>query len=308
MAEREGPCLFEGCGKLKTYLDCYPCFFHQIINTAQMMKLDEPTVREVLVAFGRHLSQIHMDAIPPEIGRDAYRLISEKTGISDPYSRLKEECTQKALSLYPQLKERVARSSDRLKTAIRMAIAGNVIDFGANADFDLDKDLDDLLSRPLAIDHTVELKNVLRKSRSILYLADNAGETVFDRILIEELGKPVVYAVREKPIINDATVQDARDAGIDKEAEIVSSGMDAPGTILPLCSDHFLDIYREADLVISKGQGNYEGLSDENRPVFFLLKAKCAVIAMDLGVRQGSLILMKVKKYDFSHEGNPIPQ
>ena len=271
------------------------------------MNLDEKKIQEILVAFGHQLSRIHAEAIPPEIGREAYHLISEKSGILDPYAKLKKANTQQALFLYPRLKERVACSQNRLKMAIRMAIAGNVIDFGANADFDLDRDLDVLLSQKLAVDHYPAFRQALQSARKILYLADNAGETVFDRILIEELGKPVVYAVREKPIINDAVYQDALDAGIDEVAEIVSSGTDAPGTILKLCSDNFLKIFRSADLVISKGQGNYEGLSEETRPVFFLLKAKCAVIARDIGAKQGNLILMKTKNYDFPGRENQIP-
>lgn len=272
-----------------------------------MMNIDEQKIQEVLVAFGQYLSRIHAEAIPPEIGREAYRLISEKTGILDPYAKIKKKCTQQALALYPWLKKRISSAEDRLVMAIRMAIAGNVIDFGANADFDLDKDLEVLLSQELAIDHCKAFCLALQKARKILYLADNAGETVFDRLLIEELGKPVVYAVREKPIINDAIRQDAQDAGIEEVAEIVSSGTDAPGTILNLCSEHFLKIFRSADLIISKGQGNYEGLSDETRPVFFLLKAKCVVIARDIGVKEGNLILMKAKNYDFPERENPIP-
>ena len=273
-----------------------------------MMNVDEKKIQEILVAFGQYLPQIHAEAIPPEIGREAYRLISEKTGIPDLYAEIKKECTQKALSLYPQLKEQVASSEDPLLTAIRMAIAGNVIDFGANADFDLDKDLDVLLSQELAIDHYRAFCHVLKRIRKVLFIADNAGETVFDRLLIEELGKPVIYAVRENPIINDAIRQDALDAGIDGLAEIVSSGTDAPGTILSLCSEHFLKIFRSADLIISKGQGNYEGISEEARPAFFLLKAKCEVIARDIGVKKGSLILMKAKNYDFpaGEDFNPI--
>ena len=261
--------------------------------------MNEEKTREILVSFGQYLSHIHEEAIPPEIGREAYRIISEITGIRDPFADIKKENTQKALSLYPHLKERIAISEDRLKMAVRMSIAGNVIDFGANADFDLDKDLDVLLSQPMAIDDYRAFCHMLKRAGKVLFIADNAGETVFDRLLIEEIGKPVVYVVREKPIINDAIYQDAVDAGIDQLAEIVTSGTDAPGTILDLCSDRFLEDYRLADLIISKGQGNYEGLSDEARPVFFLLKAKCAVIAKDIGVKQGSLILMKSKNYDF---------
>ena len=292
---------------MKAYLDCYPCFFQQILKTSRTMALDEPMIQKILVAFGQFLSQIQVEATPPEIGREVYRLISEKTGILDPYNSIKKKCTQQALAMYPQLKERVGSSGDRLWMAIRMAIAGNVIDFGVNADFDLDNDLEALLSQKLTIDHYRDFCRALRSAHKVLYLADNAGETVFDRLLIEELGKPVVFVVREKPIINDAVHQDALDAGIDEVAEIISSGTDAPGTILNLCSEDFLKIFRSADLIISKGQGNYEGLSDETRPVFFLLKAKCSVIASDIGVKEGNLILMKAKNYDFPERENPIP-
>jgi uncharacterized protein with ATP-grasp and redox domains len=271
------------------------------------MNVDEDLIREMLVAFGRHLSQVGAEAIPPEIGREAYRLIAEKTGIPDPYAEIKKECTQKALSLYPRLKERIASAEDRLAMAVRVAIAGNVIDFGAQAHFDLDEDLDALLSQKLAVDHFREFRQVLKGAKKILYLADNAGETVFDRVLVEEMARPVVYAVRGKPIINDAVVQDALDAGIAKAADIVSSGTDAPGTILSLCTEHFLNIFRTADLIISKGQGNYEALSEESRPIFFLLKTKCAVIAEDMGVKEGGLVLMKAKNYDFPAVENPNP-
>lgn len=285
---------------MKAYLDCYPCFFKQILQTSREVTADEEKIREILAGFGQYLRYIPVEATPPEIGRELYRLIAEKTGIPDPYRKIKKKCTRQALALYPRLKERIAASEDRLLAAVRMAIAGNVIDFGANAQFDLDRDLEKLLSQDLAVNHYREFCQVLEKSRKILYLADNAGETVFDRILIEEIGKPVVYATREKPIINDAVRQDALDAGLGEVAEIVSSGTDAPGTILHLCSREFLSILDAADFIISKGQGNYEGLSDEARPVFFLLKAKCEVIARDIGVDQGGLILMMAKNFDFS--------
>ena len=263
------------------------------------MDMDDEKIKEIFVAFGQHLSRIHAEAIPPEIGREAYRIITETTGILDPYAKIKKECTQKALQMYPKLNKRIALSKDPLNMAVRMAIVGNVIDFGVSAPFDLDRDLDVLLSQDLAIDHFAAFRRRLKDSRKILYLADNAGETVFDRMLIQQMGKQVVYAVREKPIINDAVLRDALEAGLDKVAKVVSSGSDAPGAILGLCSEDFKEKYRSADLIISKGQGNYEALSEENRPVFFLLKAKCAVIARDLGVKEGSLILMKAKNYDF---------
>lgn len=281
---------------MKAYLDCYPCFFAQTLKTARMITSDEKKIWEILKAVSLALPRISFDATPPEIGREVYRIVSEKTGVDDPYRKIKERCTRQALSLYPEFRRLIESSRDRLMTALCIAIAGNVIDFGAQADFDLKKDIKRALSQDFAIDHSAEFQKDLRKARKILYVADNAGETVFDRLLIEELRKPVTYVVRERPVINDATLKDALDARINEVAEIVSSGTDAPGTILSLCSEEFLDVYRSSDLIISKGQGNYEGLSEERRTTFFLLKAKCPVIAKDIGVEEGSTVLMKAGK------------
>ena len=281
---------------MKSYLDCYPCFFTQAIRTSRMITLDDKKIWQILNEVSLSLPDVPFGATPPEIGREVYRIISKRTGIKDPYRKIKEKCTRQALSLYPELKKLINSSEDRLMTAIRLSIAGNVIDFGANFDFDLKKDIGTILSQDFSINHYREFCEALDKARKILYLADNAGETVFDRFLIEEINKPVIYVVRAHPIINDATREDALLAGIDKVAEIVSSGCDAPGNILKFCSDEFLKIYRSADLIISKGQGNYEGLSDEDRPIFFLLKTKCHVIARDIGIDEGSIVLMKASK------------
>jgi len=282
---------------VKAYLDCYPCFFSQTLKTARMITSDERKVWEILVAVSLALPRMSFDATPPEIGREIYKIISEKTGVNDPYREVKERCTKQALALYPEMKKLLESSQDRLMTALRVASAGNIIDFGAQAAFDLKKDITKILSQDFAIDNSREFRQTLQNARRILYLADNAGETVFDRILVEEMRKPVIYVVRERPVINDAVRKDALDARIDQVAEIVSSGTDAPGTILPFCSGKFLKIYRSADLIISKGQGNYEGLSEERGPIFFLLKAKCQVIAKDIGVKEGDIILMKAKKF-----------
>lgn len=276
---------------MKIYLDCYPCFFQQAINTARMIGADEDTIHRILLEVCTVLPKIHPGATPPEIGRDVYKIVSRLTGIEDPYRATKEQCTQKALALYPGLKERVLSSDDPLRTAIRIAIAGNVIDFGSNMSFALEEDLESILNQRFAIDHYETFKTALAQAKDVLYIADNAGETVFDRVLIEELGKPVTYVVREQPVINDALREDAIAAGIDKVAKIVSSGTDAPGNILSFCSDEFLKIYQDADFIISKGQGNYEGLSEENLPIFYLLRAKCGVIAEHISVDKGSIIL-----------------
>lgn len=281
---------------MKAYLDCYPCFFIQTLKTSRMITSDEKEILQILNEVSSSIPKIPFGATPAEIGREVYRIISQKTGVEDPYREVKERCIHQALSLYPELKKLISSSKDRLMTAVRLSIAGNVIDFGANADFDLKRDIETILSQDFSINHYQKFCELLEKARKILYLADNAGETVFDRLLIEELHRPVIYAVREKPIINDATREDALLSGIDKVTEIISSGCDAPGIILKFCSDDFLKVYRSADMIISKGQGNYEGLSDENRPIFFLLKAKCQVIARDIGVEEGSIILAEARR------------
>lgn len=280
---------------MKVYLDCYPCFFQQALNVTRMIASDEETVHQILLEVNALLPKITGDITPPEIGREVYRIVSRLTGVKDPYREIKEKCTQQALALYPGLKERVQSADDRLRKAIRIAIAGNVIDFGSNMPFDMEKDLESILNQRFAIDHYNAFTAALSRAKDVLYIADNAGETVFDRVLIEELGKPVTYVVREHPIINDAVREDAIAAGIDKVADIISSGADAPGNILHLCSDEFFKVYESSDFIISKGQGNYEGLSGENRPIFFLLKAKCHVIAKHIGVEQGSIILKNIQ-------------
>jgi uncharacterized protein with ATP-grasp and redox domains len=191
----------------------------------------------------------------------------------------------------------VEKAEDPLKTAVMLAITGNVIDFGANPQFRLEEEIQEVAQKEPTINHYEDLEDRLAHAREILYIGDNAGETVFDRVLIETLGKPVTFVVREGPIINDATREDATKSGLDKVATVVSSGCDAPGTVLSRCTGEFLDHFERADLIISKGQGNYETLSGENRPIFHLLKAKCPVIAKDLGVEVGDWVI----KYSLHH-------
>jgi len=276
---------------MKTYLDCIPCFFKQALFAARAALDDEEKIKQVLDRIGNLVSEIPLYNSPPETGREVYRIVREVTGVNDPFASLKAESIRKALSLYPFLKELVETSGDPLETAVRLAVAGNIIDFGADPDFELEQDIQEALRREPAINHFNVLKNKLEGAGEILYLADNAGETVFDKIFIETMAKPVVYAVRDRPIINDATVEDAINSGLDEVARIFSSGCDAPGVIPNRCSEEFIDLFQRADLIISKGQGNYETLSGEQKPIFYLLKAKCPVIARDLGVKQGDTVI-----------------
>ncbi|MFZ0482045.1 MAG: ARMT1-like domain-containing protein [Desulfobacterales bacterium] len=282
---------------MKTYLDCLPCFMNQALRAARIATDDEKKIKTVLDEVGMMLKDIPLDSSPPESGRLIYHKIKEITGNLDPYKKIKKESTQKALSLYPSLKNRLEKSKDRLLTAIRIAIAGNIIDFGANWNFDLENETYKVLEMNFAVCDYNEFKNKLDKAPKILYIGDNAGECVFDRILIEEIKRPVTYVVRGMPIINDATHEDAVQAGIDGVATILSSGTDAPGTILETCSPEFNEVYKNSEFIISKGQGNYEALSKETRPIFFLLKTKCHVVADDIGVSNGDIVLKGIDDY-----------
>lgn len=276
---------------MNTYLDCIPCFLKQALFAARAATNDDKRIKEVLDRVARLTPSIPLGNPPPETARLVYGAVREVTGVEDPFKAHKEKSIQKALSLYDELKSLVKNSKDPLHTAVRVAIAGNVIDLGVNQAFDLEAEMKDLLQRRLSARHYRCFTQNLEKARTVLYLGDNAGETVFDRILIEALGRDTVYAVREVPIINDATFEDAEKSGISEVARIVSSGCDAPGTILKRCSPEFLEIYNNSDLIISKGQGNFESLSEEKGPVFFLFKVKCPVIAGHIGVDIGEMIL-----------------
>ena len=246
---------------------------------------------------------------PPEMARIIYGIIRKITGKRDPYADIKEKSNKLVLNFYAKLKKKLARSRDRLLMALELAIAGNIIDYGVKNSLNVKEELDRILAKEndairrerKSIFNYGSFKRALKDARNILYLADNAGEVVFDRILIEEIketdgNKNIIYAVKEKPVINDALWKDAHVAGIGKTASIVSSGLDTPGTVLSLCSSEFLKIFRRADMIISKGQGNFEALSDCKRPIFFLFMAKCPVIAQDVRCRLGDVILLHKTK------------
>jgi len=276
---------------MNTYLECIPCFFRQALFAARAATKDEKKMKRVLDRVAGLIPDIPLDNPPPETARLIYAAVREETGVADPFNDYKDRSIQKALSLYGELKSIVDSSGDPLRTAAKIAIAGNVIDLGANPDFDLEGEMGSLLREDLAEDHYESFKRHIEDARTILYLGDNAGETVFDRILIETIGKETVYAVRDVPIINDATMEDAQKSGLGQVARIVSSGCDAPGITLKRCSQEFLSLFAGAGLIVSKGQGNLESLSGEEAPIFFLLKVKCPVIARHLGAQVGEMIL-----------------
>ena len=278
---------------MQTYLDCYPCFLRQSIEAARMAGATDAQQRDVVLGIMERLAQITPGTTPPEMGIEIHRLIREITGNPDPYQQVKHEATQKALRLLPKMRAKLNKSENKLETAIRLSIAGNIIDFGLNQTYDLWEEVERVLAQDFAINDIKLLCERLDEVDSILFLGDNAGETVFDRLLIETLLKPVTYVVRGGPVLNDATVDDVIAAGIDQVADVIDSGLQAPGTILARSSGAFQDVFSRAELIFSKGMGNYETLSTVKAPVFFLLQVKCPVIARDIHAPVGSTVVKK---------------
>jgi uncharacterized protein with ATP-grasp and redox domains len=276
---------------MRTYLDCYPCFLRQALDAARYSGADDDQQRAILLLALDALRSLDPASTPPEIGDVIHAMVRRETGATDPYARAKKEATQQAKTLYPRLKALVIEAPDPLETAVRLAIAGNIIDLAPGGSYDLWATVERVLGQPFAVNDGQAFREALDSADGILYLADNAGETVFDRVLIENLGRPVAYAVKGGPVLNDATVDDAVAAGLERIAEVVSTGSDAPGTVLRLCSADFRRRYDEAQMIVAKGQANYETLSGQGNRLFFLLQTKCPVLARDVGVPQGSIVL-----------------
>jgi uncharacterized protein with ATP-grasp and redox domains len=281
---------------MKTYLDCLPCLLNQSLRAVRAITDDEQTHRRVINTLAARIPELSLSLKPPEIIQQGYRIVKEITGNNDPFHKVKTKANDSALKLYPHLKELVADSKDPLLAACKLAISGNSIDHGPKLmNFNISQIAQLASEFDLVINDYSAFQDYLATAKRILYIGDNAGEIVLDRILIEELHMnqelEINYVVRGQPVINDVTQEDAIAVGMDKVASIIPSGSDAPGTILPQCSLELQRYYHSADLIISKGQGNYESLEGETGHLFFFLKAKCELVAETLGVKVGDAVL-----------------
>jgi uncharacterized protein with ATP-grasp and redox domains len=251
----------------------------------------EQIMREVL----RWAEVMDLNQSPPAMAQCIHRRLREITGIKDPYLAVKARQNQIAMELLPALRAEVQSSASPLMAAARIAIAGNMIDMGAQGNISeagVHQAASQALTEPFYGKQDL-FSQAIAKAHSILYLADNAGEIAFDRLLIEQISpERVTLVVRGAPAINDATRVDAQAVGLDTLVEIVDNGSDAPGTLLDDCSQEFRRRYADADLVIAKGQGNYESLNDHPGNLFFLFKVKCPRVANHIMQPVGTQVLM----------------
>lgn len=264
---------------MQTSPECLPCFLRQSRQVTGLAGCGPAREAEILQDSAQLIHSFDLALSPPENAVALYRLIARLTGSNDPFADLKQTANRSALAMMPRLREIIAKSVDPLLTSARLAIAGNIIDYGAMQEFDLEASINTSLKHPPAIDHFSWFQERLDRAKRILYLADNCGELVFDRLFIEQLGKPVTLAVKAIPIINDALFTDADECGLTAICRVVSNGTGCPGTPLDACSPEFQRLFRESDLIISKGQGNFETLSETVAPLFFMLLVKCQVVA-----------------------------
>lgn len=242
--------------------------------------------------------EMDLNQSPPVMTQRIHRRLREITGIKDPYRRAKDRFNSLALELIPDLRAKIETAQDPLGTAARLAIVGNVMDMGVNGNL-TENDVRNSMNLALTELFFGELdkfRKEITEAQSILYLADNAGEIAFDLLLIEQISsKQVTVAVRGAPVLNDATQNDAHAVGLDKIVEVIDNGSDAPGTILSDCHPEFQRRFAEADMIIAKGQGNFESLSNETGNIFFLFKVKCAVIADHIKQPMGTQVLIQTK-------------
>ena len=280
---------------MRLYLDCVPCFIRQALEAARGAGLDEDASRRLLERTLALAARLDWSLPPPLVGREIHRAVRELAGDPDPYLARKVRATEEALAVLPRVEERIRRSRRPFLEALRYSIAGNVIDLGAKAgpNADARAALEAACSARLDEEAAGRFEQAVRRASRILFIADNAGEIVLDRPLLERMGREkVTVAVRGGPVINDATLEDAERAGLAGRFRLLSSGSDTPGTWLPDCSEEFRRLFEEADLVVAKGQGNYETLSGAAcDKVYFLLMAKCPVAAADLGVEVGCFVV-----------------
>lgn len=284
---------------MRTHLDCVACLVRGTVDAIRRVTADAAVQEEVLRKVLQAAAVMDFRRPPPVMGQVIHRVIREATGNPDPYREAKERLNRLVLELLPDMRRRVHASADPLEEAARLAAAGNVIDLAAKTGIDepeVRSALEESLGQPLDRGAVSDLHRAATASRRILYIGDNAGEIVLDRLLVEQLGpEKVTFAVRGGPVINDATMEDARAGGMVSLVEVIDSGSDVPGTVLGDCSEAFRRRFGEADLVLAKGQGNYETLCGHagRGGVFYLLRAKCPVVAKDIGCPLGSLVLLR---------------
>lgn len=284
---------------MKMHADCVHCLTRRILM--EIREVDPSKDMEVMVACVKMLADNFYDGVSSsECATKVHKLAYDMLG-QDPYVKFKEKSNAQALSLFPRAREYVEGSDDPFRAAVLCSIIGNVLDYGIKEELDqpdfLVREFESLLKEGLAVDQTDEIKRQLEKGGNLLFFPDNAGEIVFDQLLLKQLRKYDVHitmVVKGEPILTDVTMEDVHALNLDEKVdEVITTGGFAVG--FP-----FWDMTRElksaldsADFIISKGMGNYECFSElEYGPIAYLMRTKCKPVAGSLGAPYDANVAM----------------
>ena len=284
---------------MRTSSDCISCLIRLAAETVKRATNNHNIINTVIERTVALTKSMDRNNPPPKMGQRIHRIVIEETGNTDPCLEIKKQCNEIALVLQPKLKKIIEKSSDRFLTAAKLAIAGNIIDFATTSEFSSEimlKTINETLSNPIDKASFKLLKKNIEKANKILYLGDNAGEIIFDKIFIDELPKDkITFCVRGMSISNDALMDDAEKAGLTSMVKVIDSGTDLPGIIHDECSTEFKNCFNEADLIIAKGQGNFETLNDSRKNISFLFKVKCPAVANETRCKIGDTVILNNK-------------
>lgn len=280
---------------MKTYLECIPCFLNQTLKVMDIQSVDYKTKEKAMKQIMLKLSKFNLNSKPPEFALFVYKTIEKIIGNSDFYKKIKKKDNLQAISSLFKIRKIIEKSKNPFKDTIKLAILGNVMDFAANPDYDILKTIKDNINNDFAIDDYKSLKQDILNAKSIVYIADNAGEIVFDMLLVKEIKKisnaEITFFVRGRPIINDVTLEDVKVVGLDKIDNIKIKTIKTIFPCINKSTKSFINYLKKSDLIISKGQANYECLSEFKGNIYFLLFTKCEVISRNLGVKKNEMVL-----------------
>ena len=278
--------------------DCIPCILKMTISSLRKLPLDEKAVKALYAEILQipALRGLVWEITSPEIIEDVWKKIVAEVNSRDPFYEVKSSQNKKIMALYPFLEEMVSEAADPLKMAVKLSILGNSMDFMvADSTFAIEESIAAKAKLPLADENYSKFRQQLEAARHLLVFGDNAGEIVFDRLLIEIIKKlyqpEISFVVRRVPTLNDATIREAKAVGIDQMATVIENGINGPlpGTILSRCSGDVNDLVHRSDLIISKGGGNFDTLDEErkhlNKKISFMLLSKCTPHYDNFGVQ-----------------------
>jgi len=287
---------------MKLQPECVTCIIAQVKNVTDMLGLPDIEREAAMRETHAYLAGANYEGCTPESMGELWQILLRHVGEDDPYAEIKSLCNREAMKMVPVTREKIAHAKEPFTVALKYAIAGNLIDYGLEHPVSVEEQnarIDAIANTAFSVDDSERLRAALSSAKTMLYLGDNAGEIVFDKLLIERIRQAypqveVSFVVKGSAVLNDVTRADALEVGMGELARVIDNGDASPGTVLPRTSESFRRAFAEADVVLSKGQGNFESLGGvEKEHLFFLFTAKCDTVCAEAGVPKFSIVCME---------------